>query len=819
MPAGQSQVSATIDTKYAASGLGLRSSGTDKAPTVVTSISPQGRVSGKELRIGRWLGLMTRPARGQAPLGALADMKNLLVNKKDGALVLRTGASAYALPAADVSGDFVPTTGSHVFKGEFTVEVPSSVNQKISVASDGSNLGILQTNFFPNSSSVNSGAVKWGESLAESLATGAAGSNTMTFVGGEDVVNYYKYWLIQYESSKWGYITASSYSGGTTTLTLLEDITTGFNPVATPEVTLYRHFHDNLGFAPTYTSGAIALQQGQAILFSGGQSSSVGCKPIWSGYLSKTLFTGASVTLPFAGTYVTEAEIKSTNGFSGGTVAAYSATPALNENYRWFVAHVLETDDGQRSQLIHPATRYADVAAGQGVQTTVAFNSQINKRFRYMHTLLGYSIDGSATSIDWSQYFLVKTTDLTASGFTYVESTTVPGTWTLQISLTDTQWQARAEDAVTFLGHTEADNTTVSFSKAVYVNNRLFVARYYDYTATSNYDDQIRYSVFASNGVAQLNVLANVSEATESQVEPGDPAVIRGLARYEDKLFIVKDESCYYVSVNGDPTMDWSLVTIARIGSDVDASVVTTPFGIVFAKTGEDIYLWDGGYPRPLLRHYRATYAALTPASAWYEWETKTYNIFVTVSTETTWLSMSFDALVDGEYVWVKHNSQTIVSPAFSAYDPGFYPVFTAIDDTTRITFRRISTSTTDVLVSGGTSGIIPYFKTAPIVLDERHIVKCKEWHLAVESPTSGSGTLTVKLTTSGAVGSAAQTYSNISKTETLHIRKVNPITGRGRQVEFEYNTAGATNTAVQFNEFGITYDIVPTQGDSVKTS
>ena len=38
------------------------------------------------------------------------------------------------------------------------------------------------------------GAVKWGETLVDVIAT--ATGNTVTFVGGVNVANYYKYWIL-----------------------------------------------------------------------------------------------------------------------------------------------------------------------------------------------------------------------------------------------------------------------------------------------------------------------------------------------------------------------------------------------------------------------------------------------------------------------------------------------------------------------------------------------------------------------------------------------------------------------------------------------
>ena len=811
----------TSRSVYARSG--RAGTGTKSQPIQSTALQVVGNKSNGEIRIGEWLGLMTRQSRDNAPLGALADVRNLVLNKKTGALTSRVGGfrSHQALYASDYSGDFSVSANDYLFV--LDTETPSVQTHTLQACRDASaNKAILQNPFFPNSSSAESGAVKWGERLSGITISGIASSTSVSFVGGETIANYYKYWIL-YNSTRSDavFVTASSKVTTTTTLTILEDGPDDW--IEGDTIILYRHFHDNLGFAPTYgiTGAPTAIQQGQAILFSGGRSSNVGCKLIWSGYISKTFFAGATRTLAFTGTYVTEAEIKSTAGVSPQNATTYVPTIALDENFRWFHAFVIEDEEGQRSQLIKAGTNYTAISGTQGMSTTVRCTSQINKRIRKIYHFAGQTTDTSATSLEYEQYFLIGENDLLASGWTYTDATTEPGYWSKEFQVSGTEWNARGEDLTSFLGHSEANNTTVSCSLIERVNNRTFVADYYDYTAGASLQDSIRYSPVAGNGVHQTNVLPDIDDLTQTDVGPGDSAVIRGIKQWEDKLFIIKDNSCYYIRVFGE-SIDWDLVTVTQIGSGTASTIVSTPYGIVFAKSGEDVYLYDGTRVLPVAYNILPTIQGITMGPAWYDAKTKTYNISDTAGSRTTWYSMSFDLTFDGGFVWTKHvaatDSNLVDIANVSALSTTIPTIFLIAQSGANNGFFWYTESTDD-----DTENFNCYFKTAPIVIDEKNIAAFNQMHLALESIAGATGTLDMKATPAGAQGSTAKTWSNVSKSETLHRRGLSPLGGanRGRRIEFEFNVNAtpATFTGLQVNEFGIDYEVLPLTGDSVKTS
>lgn len=808
-----------VKNEYAFSGsLGT---GGQAEPIKATALEPQSRVSDGEIRISNFLGLITRPSRDNVPLGALADSRNLLLNKKTGSLVLRHGFSSYTLPTTDVGSAVTLTEIARFWS--FQSQIPSAQTFKLAVGTDaGANKHILQSPFYAFSASVNNGAVKWGERLSGiTISSPAAGGVQVTFTGGVDSANYYQFWILFNSTrSEYLFITGSSFSTPTTLLGTLEIVPSDW--AMGDSLVLYRHFHDNPTFVPSWNSGVtappVAIAQGQGILFSGGQSSDVSNKLLWSGYISKTFFAGASKTLTHSGTYVTEAEIKSTAGVSPQTLGTYVATSSLDTTKLWFHGFVLEDEDGQRSQLVKAAVNYTTGGGVLGIRTSMRLSSQINKRIRKIHHFAGFSDDTVATSIPYEKYFLIGESDLTSTGWAYNESGAASGYWAKNFDVSGTEWEQRGEDLSSFLGHAEADNTTVSASLLEHVNNRLAVGRFYDYTAGATNDDAIRFSGFGGNGAAQYNVLPNIDDTFQISIEPGDPAVIRGFKRWYDQLFIVKDNSCFSMQI-ADDLANSNVVTVARLGSDVPDSIIACPNGIVFAKTGDDVYLWDGGIPRPLTFWWKNTYQALTPTRAWFDLYLKSY---VLVDSSTTFYVMSFDTTFHGDYIWMKQGiagssvriGYVTLGPSREVY------VSAGIAGGTTTAFQFISTATAD-----SATAIPPYFKTAPIVLDEKDIAKYKWMHLVSEAIAGSAATLDLKATTAGAVGSGATTWTGVTKTETKHVRGFRQASGigRGNRIEFEYNynyaTTGATFTALQINELGFTYDIVPLRGDSMKSA
>jgi hypothetical protein len=785
-----------------------------------------GIVSDSVIAIKKWLGIITRPTRATSPLGALESVKNLKFNKTMNAMSLRDGTTVHAATYVDLSGATTLTAINDFFP--LSTETPSADTIDILCGTDGSsNKHIFQRHFWEGTGLAdndnNDKYIKWGESKSGTI--GSVTTNTIVFPDATGVTDYYNGWVVGNATLGYGnlYITDSSTTGGNTTITTAETVPSGW--VGTNSILLYRSFHDNLAFSPTYSTVTerppVALQQGNAILFSGGMGSTVGLKPIWSGYLNKTFFVGATNKtggVNYTGTYVTEAEIKSTNGVSWTNTVISEATNPLTVG-KWFMGVIPETDDGERGNPMSSLVGYSVTNATSAIRSQFFIEfGQLNKRLRYLNIFMGKAPNDTDTTIAWENLYYIRRIDLLTTATTWQETagSTIGYFDTGYLTFTNADWNNNTQESLaTHLGHTLCTSTTASFSEAVFLNNRLFIAKYYDYVDAVEYLDQIRYTDFAGNGKAQLNVLCNLDGATQSTIEQGDPTSVQALRRYQDKLLILKDASCYYIPVTDDP-INWILVTISNtVGCTVPRTAVVTPTMVIWCQDGEDIYGWSGADVFSLGQNWLTTFKALTLGTAsskgWYDIANKTYNFTYLLG---TWYTMFLECPIPNGYIWAKNDFSrallNIVGVSERAGRTYIIVLDTLITDMYSI-FYFNPLATTD-----NTLAIAPYFKTAESRLDEKGILKLLKWYLTL-TPTGGAGTLDCKVT----IGSNVTTYSNITKTNTLHARGI-PFTacnGRSFQFEFNANATPATFTGLEIYELHFDYEMLPFIGDNTITT
>jgi hypothetical protein len=797
-----------------------------------------GFISDKVIAIKKWLGIVTRPTRGTSPLGALESVKNFKFNKTMNAMSLRDGTTLYAPDPffTDFEGTVTLTTVDHFFP--LSTESPTAENIDILCGRDGSdNKYIFQRKFWEASGLLNAtiAYMRYGESISSTIKSSTV--NTITLDGFANFSDVYNYCIIR--NSTIGnclYITDSAQSGADEVLTVLGNVPS--NWANGNAVTVYRSFHDNYSFSPTYSTVAgrppIALQQGNAILFSGGMGSTEGLKAIWSGYINKTFFVGAlnkTGGFNYTGTYVTEAEIKSTNGITiaDPSLTAISASNALPDG-RWFFYFVPETDDGERGNPFSYSTPYVTLVGGRWFYTTLQIDpAQLNKRLRYLNVFMGKAPNATDTKIDWNNLFYVgqvdflnwEVTDQPLTTWVWTETaTTIPGYYiTGVLAFRDIEWNNKTVESLAFhLGHTESTSTTASFSEAVFLNNRLFIAKYYDYVDVVEYLDQIRYTDFAGNGVAQLNVLNNLSGATQSTIEQGDPTSVQALRRWQDKLFILKDKSCYFINASEDISQ-WTLITVSNeIGCTMPRTAVVTPTMVIWCQNGEDVYGWSGASVKSLAQNWLTTFKALTLTAThkgWYDLKNKSYNFSYT---NGTWYTMFLECPIPNGYVWGSNlfDDDTVA---------GLYSIIDASEraGTNYVVVMDTNNSAYKILYFNPSAtadnahfGIIPYFKTAESRLDEINLLKILKWYLTC-TPTGGAGQLDCKLT----IGSNTITYANITKTLTLHSRGVLFTSNQGRSFTFEFNTnaSRATFTGLEIYDLQFDYEALPFIGDNTLTS
>ena len=773
------------------------------------------------------MGLVTVYDRGQQPIGSFADVKNYMLNSKVGGLDLRWGTTSLVAPPLPNAQSTKELTAFYDFK-RLATETPTSEYIDVVLGRDsGANRIVFQKTYWDSGGSKATNYLWWGESFTPASIISLPGGASIVLAAGVNSVNYYRYWTVWNSTRSEGmYVSSSSFSTNST-LVLFEDIPSDWTTGDT--VVVYRHFQQNPGFTPTFLDLSASapcrpsfLQQGDAILFCGGRGSNVGLKPIWSGYISQTWMTG---TTPFTytGTYVEEAAPKQANTSSGILLenpTSYATTTALELGAaRWFFGVVCETFDGQRGMFTKPGTDYVDLVAAQGLQADLnIYAGNLNKRFRYLNLFAGKTTDASATSLPWTEMYWVAQLDLTdGTGWNHVATvTTTLGYHEYRFQMNLTGWNTPAtgnkETLAVHLGSSEYSAQEVSFNYSVFLNNRLIVADYYDYNDTLTYNDGFRVTVTASNGVPQLNSLRNLDDETQFYVEQGDPNTVTGLSRIEDKLFILKSDSCYYVPISGTPP--WSLVTISKnVGGDCPHTLVATPYGVVWARTLDDVYLWNGNQVESMAKHWRPTFRAITTGTntkweAWYDTYAKTYNLAPSTSTFSDWYNMFFELPWDGCFSWSKQGSVDTFANIRIGADRVIY--FTVGSDSPIAYFDTTVTADQSV-------GIRPYLDTGEYTLTEQEFARFREWWLTNTQTTPDSAALDIQITIDA--GTALTGLTSMTKASTRLSSRM-PLTANGKSIRFKFNTNGTPVTWATYSihEIGFGYTSRNRRGDMRKS-
>ena len=800
-------------------------------------------------KLNNFKGLGSAVGRGlrAASPGFLDDVKNFVPNVENGALTMRSGTSAdVSGNATDISTATVVTTFDD-FR-YLSTENPTQTDILVLCGRTGAgSKKIMQKPFFFNSATATASYVDWKEIKATTI-NGAPSGATLVLAAGSSTDDYYNGWVIV-NSTRSESLYVVDYAQSILTVFTREDVPSDWASGDT--VTLYRFFHDNPTFTNdlTYThSGSdypdpsnppAFFDQGGSILFSGGRSSTLtGTRAVWSGYINHTLFAGATKTLTYQGTYVTEAEIKSLDanraaaGYTLGNASeAAGAAPGLDQTVRWFYAVVFRTEDGQMTQLLVPSSNIiVPSAADKELNFLVTITSNINKRFRYMDVFMGKSQTATATVLDWSEYFLIESHDLTDTGWTYNESGAAPGSWTRTFDLDINDWNAVGDNntetpsALDYLGYPEYNTQGVSFSQVTSVADRIFIANLYHWGTGRTYTDQILFSSFSGDGVPQFNVLPDIPQSTQSTIEQGDSQTIKALLSYQGNLVVLKDNSIFRIGITPDSSQ-WQMDKVSeRIGCDSPRSAVSTPYGIIFAKSGDDIYLWSGGQPKGLAANWLAQFRNIstTYKTSWVGWWNnyeKSYNLMITTdgSTKTTHYNAFMDYRVPsvsgGEVpAWFKQVNAANISQVSLGYDGTVRFV-----SSTNVITKFAPTALDD----SGTS-ITPYFKLGAYTLDENMILWALGWYLINDQ--DGSGTWANNLDIKTYIdGTSVGSYLNLTKTKTRLAGLLPAAGAQGTTVDFEYNTAAtaatfeassATATPLSIYELGITYELLDRVGD-----
>jgi hypothetical protein len=761
--------------------------------------------------ITKWLGLYTRAGRNQRPVGAMDNMSNLVLNDKMNKLTPRPG---YVVDTASfTSADGVAMTGvNQLFTKSMTQ--PASHNVSLLLGTDGSanKWFFLSPWYNAAGNQQTSSFVKIGETTTTTI-NGSPSGATFVLTAGSATDDYYKGWLI-YNTTRTAYAHVLGYVGGTKTITVRGsgELTSW---ASTDSVTLYRHFCDDRTFAPTYNAmptdtPAACESIGTGLVMSGGQGSTAGLAGIWTGYVDHAYgadYSSGTYKYAYKGTYASELPLTFGAGFAPQNVASYSSTGnGLNSSARWFVGYIAEDDYGQRSTLQKSATDYLDCGADQGVQFSINWASaRFNFRIRYLTVFIGYTFDKTKTTLDWSQYNYITKIDLTASGI-WTGGTTTLTSKTFTYDIRD--WNTRGTDLVSYLGTTSYSSATCSFSSAKMVGNRLIVGNLYDYTASAIKAEYIRFSGFGS-GLSQYTLLCDNPLYGEQKVAPDGGNPIMALENFQNTLVVFKKNSFYTVGISSDSTT-WTLTTQSQtVGTDAPKSVINMGSGIIFAKSVDDVFFWQGGLPQGLTDQWQKTYRAFATnvnnRYGMFNPANKTYYLTCDQSDATVVHMIHFNQMIDDKhYVWTRHQlAHSIQAISIRPNGDLFF--------TNGSTLYKFSDTATD---DAGTA-IAPYFDTGDYVIDENQALRLIGWYVR----QTQSGTVTADLALKIYVdGSVVTNQTSLTKTKVRLHGFVPTTTPLGTRFRMEYNTGSprvTLGTAFSIEEVGFEYELLPYVGDA----
>jgi len=785
-----------------------------------------------EFKLNKFLGLCTRTGRDSRPLGSLDDAENVVFNTYTGKASARTGyATDLTSAPTDVSGATALASFRYPRGTYPATEHPSSGAKDITVlcGTDGSSGKHYFVRPFWNKNNATLDSTNWvrlGESDVVAATTPFPNVvNAIEFTGlASATADYYNGWIC-FNSTRSEYLFVTDSHSTSNVLTFLEDVPSDW--LVGDSYTLYRYFHDDPTFSPSWTDPCTVKVNANFVV-GGGQGTTDGYKPVvFYPSINKTFFSGASRTPSYNQSFAAELEIKNDgSGIEPQAAAAANVTTPVDSSYlqRGFDYFVVETDDGQLGLPIFNATNYGDMSSASldGLQTELRINfPRLDKRARYIHHFSGVAATSSGrTTLEYEEIFFIETFDLTGTGWTYQNSGTAPGYYNRTVELNGDKWASRGVALHTFLGHTEPDRATASFSYADVASGRLFVAKLYDYTASINLNDHFEFSPIASNGVFQYSKITGLADQTQSVIDAGDPAVIQAIKAWDNRLIILKNTSSFFIDITYDPTL-WILNTISKqVGCDAPDSVVVTPFGIIWAKSADGVYLWRNGDPIELSRNWRTSSSILTGfrsltttyASSWQGWYDAYYRSYRLMYTANgTTKTTVYESFLDGQDpdlgglpIWTKHVFANNVGHVLARSDN---TVFFSTDAAASYSF---STSATDA-----STAITPMIDTGDYVLSERHLTRLSKWWLTNEQSGSTAGTLDVTIYVDG---NSIGTYTGLTKTKTFLSAGI-PIVGAfGSRIRFKFNSnASKASWATSFtlDEIGLDYEFVERGGDA----
>lgn len=467
--------------------------------------------------------------------------------------------------------------------------------------------------------------------------------------------DYYTNWLMKNNTrNSYGLVTAYSFGSSINSFTILEQVNAGgLNWQSGDSFTLYRSFHDNPTFAPTYNTdlaNQIACNVENSIIrFSGGQGSSNGLRGIWiNPKLNKTFFPGAGTSFTYTGTYVSEREVKALSILNAGPGASKfnwvvedgtHASNRLEPNRTLWFASAPVYDGFQEGPLTTYETssdwntvsgpQYATInnflktngsSSAQDVIDGVTFYlsvsaAQLNKRITGFAIYV--AIDIGQTTARVADYQFVRYYSIITTGADLVWALTSVGgqvqVYAMQIEITNSLLSAALagntfqEDSGYVKGSADL---MYSYSSEEIVGTRRFLSN--AYVSSEAFTD--RENVFTNPvggnaqignaGVIQPDVFSNEQPTYRMRVDPTVGTKINGLVSTGvDEFICLKDRGlvlCRVITIGTLPNLMLTVVN-REVGASTLNAFTKDDVGRIYFPSSFDIYRYIQGQIEKLI--------------------------------------------------------------------------------------------------------------------------------------------------------------------------------------------------------------------------
>src|ERR1041384_668565 len=450
---------------------------------------------------------------------------------------------------------------------------------------------------------------------------------------------YYNGWVLNKNgTSQYAFIKTYVVTAGTGVFTTTEDVgSSGFGWATSAVFNLYRNFHDNLTFAPTYNTdlanAPCAKSENSIVRFSGGQSSATGNRPIqYTPELNRTFFPGISARkFTYTGSYISERELKSVDYGRQPFPLQFSLIHGLEVNRTYWVA-IAPVYDGYQ---IGPLTRYeaagnygtasgwtenyltAGGSSSPAIQIGVQLSgATLNKRITGFAFYAAQDTGDTRTLGRQTPYFFIghvptTSTNQLGSLWTYVGSTSQA--FEAHFAFDGGVWDARGGVYTTDSGIVEIPTDTmyaysdeVSFAGKhwltnTYVTSESFVDRQNLFTNPTGGNAGI------NAGLNQPDIFSNEQGIYRIMPDPTVGTKLTGMVPLGiEELLVTRDRGLLLGRPDIDPLgfveFTWDILS-QEVGSATLAQLIQADDGYIYFAGYDDIYRYRNAIAEPLVEH------------------------------------------------------------------------------------------------------------------------------------------------------------------------------------------------------------------------